>query len=104
MIEHKDFADLIKQYDREDALFYLDPPYYGTEKEYTVAFPKQDHERLFECLKNIKGKFVLSYNNCEYIRDLYKQYNIIEASRHSSLVGRYPEKEQKYRELIIKNF
>ena len=52
-----------------------------------MAFPKQDHERLFECLKNLKGKFVLSYNNCEYIRDLYKQYNIIEASRHSSFVG-----------------
>lgn len=104
VIEHKDFADLIKQYDREDALFYLDPPYYGTEKEYAVVFPKQDHERLFECLKSIKGKFVLSYNNCEYIRDLYKQYNIMEVSRHSNLVGRYSEKEQEYRELIIKNF
>ena len=33
-IEHKDFADLIRVYDRKNALFYLDPPYVGTEGYY----------------------------------------------------------------------
>lgn len=31
VIENKDFENLIKVYDRPDALIYLDPPYYGTE-------------------------------------------------------------------------
>ncbi|EAH6427856.1 DNA adenine methylase, partial [Campylobacter coli] len=29
-------------------------------------------------LKNIKGKFMLSYNDCELIRELYKDFNIKE--------------------------
>ena len=104
IIENKDFADLIKTYDRPDALFYLDPPYYGTEKEYEVVFSKQDHERLFNCLRNIKGKFVLSYNDCDYIRELYKDYNIVPVNRQHSLLNRYEDKDKKYAELIIKNY
>lgn len=104
IIENKDFSDLIKTYDRPDALFYLDPPYYGTEKEYEVVFSKQDHERLFNCLRNIKGKFVLSYNDCDYIRELYKDYNIVPVNRQHSLLNRYEDKDKKYAELIIKNY
>ena len=37
-IEHKDFADLIRVYDRKAALFYLDPPYIGTEGYYDSPF------------------------------------------------------------------
>ena len=42
-IENKDFADLIKVYDRPTALFYLDPPYVNTEKYYDSPFSAQDH-------------------------------------------------------------
>ena len=31
VIEQLDFEDFIKRYDREYSLFYIDPPYYGTE-------------------------------------------------------------------------
>ncbi|MFR7844221.1 MAG: DNA adenine methylase [Gallintestinimicrobium sp.] len=31
VIENKDFEALIRQYDREGAFFYCDPPYYMTE-------------------------------------------------------------------------
>ncbi len=31
VIEHKDFENLIKVYDRPAALFYCDPPYHSTE-------------------------------------------------------------------------
>jgi DNA adenine methylase len=72
VIENKDFQDLLKIYDKEDALIYLDPPYYGTERYYQNKFSEEDHIRLNDCLKNIKGKFILSYNDCEFIRDLYK--------------------------------
>lgn len=33
-IENKDFRDIIPQYDRPSALFYLDPPYYTSENTY----------------------------------------------------------------------
>jgi len=78
VIENLDFQKILKNYDKSDALFYLDPPYYETEKYYPDRFMPEDHVRLKEALDVIKGKFVLSYNDCEYIRELYRGYHIIE--------------------------
>lgn len=104
VIESKDFESLIKVYDKPDGLTYLDPPYYGTERYYDAEFPKDDHKRLHGVLKHVKGKFILSYNDCEYIRELYKGFRIEEVSRGHNLVGRYNDKENRYRELIIMNY
>lgn len=102
VIENQDFERLIKTYDRPDALFYLDPPYYEAEKYYPDRFNPEDHERLRKCLGNIKGKFVLSYNDCQQIRDLYEGYTIIEVDRSDNLVNK--SESRRYKELIIKNF
>ncbi len=34
MIENLPWQQFIERYDRPDALFYMDPPYYGCEKDY----------------------------------------------------------------------
>lgn len=102
VIENKDFESLIKTYDRDKALFYLDPPYYEAESYYDVNFSEKDHIRLKTALDNIKGKFVLSYNDSEYIRELYRDYKILEVERQNNLISK-PNSE-KYKELIIKNF
>jgi DNA adenine methylase len=40
----------------------MDPPYWKTENYYSNHdFDVNDHTRLAECIKNIKGKFSLSY-------------------------------------------
>jgi DNA adenine methylase len=70
----------------EDTL-YLDPPYYlekdKDNKMFTGIYPMRnipihhngfDHEKLRDLLKEHKGKFVLSYNNCETIREYYKDF------------------------------
>lgn len=102
VIENLDFQKILKNYDKSDALFYLDPPYYETEKYYPDRFMPEDHMRLKEALDVIKGRFVLSYNDCEYIRELYKGYHIIEVERLHNLVMK--ERKPKYKELIIKNY
>lgn len=104
VIENRDFEALIKVYDRENALIYLDPPYYGTEKYYAAQFSQEDHIRLHDCLKNIKGNFIVSYNDCDFIRDLYKDFKIEGISRNNNLVGRYEEKDHRYNELLIMNY
>lgn len=103
VIEHKDFESLIKTYDRKEALFYLDPPYVGTEKYYSVAFTEKDHLRLKTILSNIKGRFILSYNDTPLIRDLYKEFQISEISRNNTLSSTGYNKVQ-FAELIITNF
>ena len=66
VIENKDFEALIRQYDRENAFFYSDPPYYMTEDHYEVEFPKPDHVRLRDALTRCLGKWRVSYNDCDY--------------------------------------
>jgi DNA adenine methylase len=104
VIENKDFENLIKVYDKSDSLIYLDPPYFGTERYYQVEFSEEDHIRLYNCVKKIRGKFILSYNDCEFIKNLYKDFNIDQVERNNNLIGRYNDKKHTYNELIIRNY
>jgi DNA adenine methylase len=97
IIENQDFRTIIKNRDRPNRLFYLDPPYYSAENYYE-GFSKADHEILREILGNIKGKFILSYNDNVNIYELYKNFNIHEISRPKNLGGGV------YKELIITNY
>lgn len=102
VIENQDFERILKVYDKKDALFYLDPPYYKVEKYYPDRFMPEDHVRLKKALGRIKGRFLLSYNDCEYIRELYDGYSIVEAERPHNLV--HGKGNPRYKELLIKNY
>ena len=97
-IEHKDFEALIKQYDRPDALFYCDPPYHTTEDNYSERFSEADHYRLNGVLTALKGRFILSYNDDDFVRELYKDFNIQAISRSNNLSS------GQFKEVIIKNY
>ncbi len=86
-IENRDFEPILKTYDRPDALFYLDPPYLGTEKNYEGTFGWKDHLRLAANLKDSKGRFVLSYNDDPRIRELYDWCDIKATARRETLSG-----------------
>ena len=104
IIENVDFERLIKTYDRRNALFYLDPPYVNSEQYYTAyQFSESDHCRLYNVLKNISGKFILSYNDCEFVRNLYKNYNIKSVSR-INLLSSTGRNQTKFNEVIITNY
>lgn len=68
---------------------YLDPPYYleGDSKMFKGIYPMRNfpihhngfnHDKLCELLHQHKGGFILSYNDCSYIREKYKDFNIID--------------------------
>ena len=106
VIENKDCVKLIKQYDRKESFFYCDPPYYETEGYYEGGgFGRNDHARLAEALVSMQGKFLLSYNDCPEIRDLYDIPGIyIEGiSRLSNMAQRFDAGCQ-YPELLISNY
>lgn len=103
VVENQDFETLIKHYDRPDAFFYLDPPYFSTEDMYEVGFGWDDHVRLWDTLKNIKGKFLLSYNDCDEIRELYNGFSMFDFSRTHSMAQRY-EAGKEFKELLIGNY
>lgn len=102
VVENVDFERLIKIYDRETALFYCDPPYYDAEKYYPDRFQPEDHERLHNALSRIKGRFILSYNDCPEIRHLYDGYDFLTVERFDNLTTK--STPHRYKELIIKNY
>jgi len=60
IIENLPWQNLIERYDREGMLFYLDPPYWGCEKDYGKnIFSRDDFKRLADTLSQIKGRFIL---------------------------------------------
>ncbi len=110
-IECLDFEDVIKKYDTEKTLFYVDPPY--VEKEYyynknNVNFGFEDHERLASLLQNIKGSFVLSYYEHKLVRKLYGNCRIIskQTIKHSrGSVGKYKHMNRpRATDLLIMNY
>ena len=106
VIENKDFEKLIAQYDRPNTIFYLDPPYFETEDYYEeVGFTKADHARLRDALMRIQGRFLLSYNDCPEIRELYSRDGIMieSTTRLSNIAQRYDAGKQ-YPELFISNY
>lgn len=76
----------------------------GTESYYKLdnKFGIDEHIKLSNILKEIKGKFMLSYNDCDLVRDMYKGLNFKELSIKYSLNGKCRDKISK--ELLIMNF
>ena len=75
----------------QNDFLYLDPPYYldGDSKTFVGMYPHRNfpihhngfkHELLSNLLKKHKGGFILSYNNCSAIRELYKGFDMLTPS------------------------
>ena len=70
---------------------------------YDTEFDWNDHVRLRDTLANVKGKFLLSYNDCEEIRELYEGFSVFDFSRIHSMAQRYTAGKE-FKELLIGNY
>ncbi len=70
-IEQRDFADLIRRFDSPSTFFYLDPPYVHFQPigRYD-ALSAGRREELFAVLAQIRGTFLMSFDNCSEVREL----------------------------------
>ena len=83
-IKNIDFKEFIEEEYKEKRLLFLDPPYYLENKSKLYGnngdmHEHFDHSELYNCIKN-KKNWLMTYNNCDYIKDLYKNFKIIETS------------------------
>jgi DNA adenine methylase len=100
-IEHLDWGTCVQRYDRAHTLFYLDPPYWGTEG-YDVAFGLEQYDRMAELLKSMKGRAVVSVNDIPEMRRAFAGLRIRPLSI-TYTVGQ-PSHRSVSGELIIANF
>ncbi|MCR2108681.1 DNA adenine methylase [Campylobacter upsaliensis] len=103
-----DYEVLLKRQGKNVFIF-LDPPYYSATK--SKLYGKKgnlhtnfNHQKLCDNLKNIKHKFLLTYDDSELIRELYKDFYICEYSLQYGMNNFKQEKAQKGAELLISNF
>ena len=84
-VQCSEFEEVIKKH-KDDFLF-LDPPYYleGDSKMFKGIYPNTnfaihhngfDHAKMMQLLKEHKGVFLITYNNCSTIIELYNDYKL----------------------------
>jgi DNA adenine methylase len=107
-IVNKNFMELMKIWDEEETLFYLDPPYLHEtrsvkcDKIYEYELTTEDHLNLLHLANNARGKVIISgYHSSLYSRNL-KNWKCIKKSisNHSS----QSKTKQKRIECLWKNY
>jgi DNA adenine methylase len=104
VIECLDYSDFIRRYDGTATLFYLDPPYFGSETDYGKSvFERADFTRMAAQLAGIKGRFLMSINDVPEIREAFDGFRIEPVLTTYSVAAKQSGRS-KVGELLIGNF
>jgi DNA adenine methylase len=106
-VENMDFQDVIEKYDSPTTYIYLDPPYWKTENYYSNHdFDRNDHERLANVLKEVKGKFSLSYYDFPLLSEWFpkNEYRWEMKQFAKAAAAKKGEKQNMGEELLIMNY
>ncbi len=74
-IECLPYDEVIRRYDSDGSLFYVDPPYLGAEGYYGDSFGQNDHYKLAELLHGIKGMAMISHYQNSLYDELYQGWH-----------------------------
>ncbi len=72
------FHQINKRLDSPNAVFFVDPPYTASKKKAgsrLYKYHQVDHEKLFDLMSNVKGDFLMTYDDAEEVRDLARKHN-----------------------------
>jgi DNA adenine methylase len=66
------FIDHVENKLPEETFFYIDPPYFQKGSSlYTSFYKRKDHEKVADRILKLKSPWILTYDYCEEIHDLY---------------------------------
>lgn len=102
-VECLPYDAFIARYDRPVTLFYIDPPYWGSEGDYGRGmFDRADFERLAAQLATLKGRFLLSLNDVPEVREIFSGFTI-EAVETTYTIAKQASGRGRATEVIISN-
>jgi DNA adenine methylase len=107
-ITNLDYETLVHA-DGENVFIYLDPPYFSSQK--SLLYGKKgnmhkafDHKKFADDMKSCKHKFLITLDDCQYIRELFKFAEIEKLQFAYGMRNVKESSSQIGRELIIKNY
>lgn len=88
VIECLPWQAFLQRYDRAETLFYLDPPYWGSETDYGAGvFDRADFITLADALAQISGRFLLSINDVPETREIFRHFRVDPVTTRYSVAG-----------------
>lgn len=100
VIECLPWQTLIDRWDRPGTLFFLDPPYWGTEHYYGRGmFERGEYEALAARLKTIRGRFIMTLNDVPAVRETFAGFALEPVELSYTVGGNQAAKA--VRELVI---
>ncbi len=106
VIECLDYQPFLTRYDGPEALFYLDPPYWGNEDDYGKAlFERKDFAAMADTLEGLNGRFLMSITEVPDIRDIFGAFHQVAVSTTYTAGGKGADRSSgSAKELLISNF
>jgi DNA adenine methylase len=107
-ITNFDYEEVVKA-KGENVFIFLDPPYFSATK--SALYGKNgklhkgfDHQRFAETMKNCTHKWLITYDNCEYIKNLFSFAHIAEWNLMYGMRNQTETSDQLGKEIFIANF
>ena len=108
LITNSDYEELLRE-EGENVFIFLDPPYYSATK--SALYGKNghlhksfDHERFAKNMKICEHKWLITYDDSEYIRTLFSFANIVPWNLTYGMRNITKNSDQKGKELFITNY
>lgn len=107
-VTNSDYSEVIQK-PGESVFMYLDPPYFSATK--SALYGKNgnlhktfDHELFAENMRKCEHRWLITYDDCEYINDLFSFANIIKWDLKYGMRNITNNSDQTGKELFISNY
>lgn len=99
IIERLPWQAFLVRYDTPETLFYIDPPYWGSEGDYgRQLFDRAEFQLMAEALGKVRGRFILSLNDTPEVRATFGAFEVTSIATSYGIAGKGA---QPAREVII---
>lgn len=100
-IENLDWRRCIKIYDSAETLFFLDPPYVGTDQCTYESFSLAEMQELADTVRQLQGKWIVTTGDTEAMRQMFS-FARLESIERARGIHNKGGASARYRELIIR--
>ncbi len=108
VVTNDDYAKVVNA-DGDNVFIFLDPPYYSAEKSALYGRKGNlhkgfDHRRFAETMRQCSHRWLITYDDCEYIRELFDFAHIYSWEQSYGMKNVAEQPSQNGQELFICNY